>query len=138
MINSRLKLVAMQCLVGGFLSLPVCPASAAEDTPSVAGKSTKSTNLGDLTEYIAIAKEAQSIAKSGDLAKARLRMKELEKVWDEGEDKHRPLDTAAWTDADTQLDKAIGKLRANHPDADAVNGSLTTLVATLESLNKPK
>ena len=118
-------------------------AAATSATPSFAvdvppATASKSATLGDLTEYLTIAKDAQKIVKDGDLAKARARIRDLEKAWDQNEDKHRPLGPEAWDRTDQLMDKAIGKLRASKPDAQAVDGALNELVATLESLNTSK
>jgi hypothetical protein len=89
--------------------------------------------LGDLSEYLGIARDTQKIVKSGDFKAARQRIRDLEKTWDANEDKHRPLNPEAWTQADTQMDRAIDKLRQQKPDAAVVGGALDDLIKTLES-----
>ena len=124
-LSSALQVLCTRALAGSV----AIAADAAATSPA---------SLGDLTDYIAIAKDSRTIAHDGDLAKARLRIKELEKTWDAGEDLHRPLNPDAWTATDKLMDKAIGKLRASKPVAKVVLESLDDLIKALETYNKPK
>jgi hypothetical protein len=117
-----------------LFAIVAMPAARAVDAPGTA----KVAPLGDMNPYIAIVKDTQQIAKSGDLAKARTRIRDLEKSWDADEDKNRPKNPSGWDTADQTMDKAIGKLRASKPDAAAVDTALNDLIATLESLNQTK
>ena len=92
----------------------------------------------DVNSFIGIAKDAQKIAKDGDFKKARERIKELEKAWDDAEDVLRPKNSDAWRDCDRKIDKTLDKLRDGKPDQTVVNDLLTTLVASLESFGKGK
>jgi len=133
-MQRALRLTVILSFAGAATALAFSPAVAtAADAPAGAAKP-----LGDLNAFITIAKDGQKIAKGGDYAKARALVKDLEKTWDDGEDNFRPNNPDAWRDTDRKLDKALDKLRDMKPDAAAVNGALDTLVATLESLNKPK
>ena len=119
-------------LVGAALvGQPSPPVAIAADAPTT-------KPLGDLSSFITIAKDAQMIAKGGDFAKARARVKDLEKAWDDAEDQYRPNNPDGWRDTDRKLDKTLDKLRDMKPDQAVVNGALDTLVTTLEGLHKAK
>jgi hypothetical protein len=120
----------------GALAMPVS-SSVAEAVESSVAADQKGASLGDLSEYIGIAKDTQTIVKSGDFQAAKKRIRDLEKTWDANEDKHRPLNPAAWTKADDLMDRAIDKLRAQHPDPAVVNSALDDLINNLQSQNKP-
>lgn len=94
--------------------------------------------LGDLSNYIAIAKDTLKIVKESDVKAGRVRIKDLESAWDDAEDKQRPLSPDDWEVADKAIDRALAKLRSGRPDKEASISSLKSLIATLEKLNKPK
>jgi hypothetical protein len=96
----------------------------------------KAAAEADLTKFVGMAKDAQGLAKSGEFVKARDRVKELEKVWDDEEDTVRPLNADAWRQTDRKLDKTLDKLRDAKPDAKAVGESFDALIAALEGLRK--
>lgn len=110
----------------------VSPRAIAADT------SDANKPLGDLTNFMTVAKDAQAIAKGGDFAKARIRVKDLEKAWDDAEDQFKAINANGWKDADRKIDKTLDKLRDMKPDQAAVNESFDILLATLTSLHKPK
>jgi hypothetical protein len=120
-------------LAAGFASanivtvMPQPLATAADQKP-----------LGDLNSFIAIAKDAQAIAKAGDYKKSRARLKELEKTWDDAEEQFRPNNQDGWRDTDRKLDKTLDKLRDMKPDPKAVGDAFEALIGALEGLNKPK
>src|SRR4051812_10581155 len=99
-MKNALKLLLAHALVAAPLVAAVAPSIArATEAPAKTGP------LGDLSEYLVIAKDTQKIAKEGDMPKARTRIKELEKAWDAGEDKRRPMNADAWIETDTLMDK---------------------------------
>ncbi len=102
------------------------------------GAEHKGGPLGDLSKDMAIVKDTLKLAKSESLTSAKARIKDLETVWDEAEDKQRPLSPADWEDADKAIDHALAKLREAKPDRSASVSALETLLSVLEKLNKPK
>lgn len=89
--------------------------------------------LGDLSAYSAIVAESRSIAAGGDLVAAEKRITDLETLWDKNEPTLRPADPAAWATVDDAADAAFKALRADAPDAAAVDAALTALQATLQA-----
>lgn len=92
-----------------------------------------SPGLGDLSAYQAIVRDTQTIAATGDLAAAQLRITDLETLWDQNATALRQADAAAWGVADGAIDAALSALRATAPDAASVTAALAALSATLDN-----
>ncbi len=112
--------VAVGAFFGGrAVMMPAAPAEAAANP------------LGDLSAMAAIVTDVQGIAKSGDLEKAKARIKDLETVWDEAQPTLQPKDPEAWGRVDGAADDALSALRAGSPDAGEVETTLAALQAAL-------
>jgi uncharacterized membrane protein YkoI len=70
---------------------------------------------------------------TGDLVTARTRIKDLERAWDEAEEKLRPRDREQWRLVDQSIDAALAQLRADNSDASASSQALKSLIALLSS-----
>ncbi len=90
-------------------------------------------SLGDLSSLSAIVADVTAIAASGDLAKAKTRIKDFETAWDDAQGAMQPLNPDAWGAVDTAADHALRALRAGTPDAAQVNETLVALTAALAS-----
>ena len=102
--------------------------------PSVAASAaTLATGLGDMSAFSSIVVDVQTIAATGDLAAAKVRIKDFETAWDDQASALRALDGNAWGTIDDAADAVLGALRAGTPDAAAVNTTLAALQATLTS-----
>ena len=92
-----------------------------------------SQGLGDMSKFIDIVTDVQSIAAAGDFASAEKRVRDYESAWDQAETGLRPLDGAAWTAIDKANDAAFSSLRASSPNAQTVTASLAAVIDALKS-----
>jgi hypothetical protein len=98
-------------------------------TSAVAGSPV--AGLGDLSTFVGIVTDVQSIAAKGDLAAAKTRIKDFELAWDQNEKGLKPVDPERWGQIDEAADAALSALRAKKPDPATVSETLGTLLATL-------
>lgn len=100
--------------------------------PGVAATSTTAApGLGDMSAFSAIVTDVQTIAATGNLAAAKVRIKDFETTWDDQATSLRALDGNIWGTIDDAADAALAALRAGTPDAANVDATLTALQATL-------
>lgn len=100
--------------------------------PGVAATSTTAApGLGDMSAFSAIVTDVQTIAATGNLAAAKVRIKDFETTWDDQATSLRALDGNTWGTIDDAADAALAALRAETPDAANVDATLTALQATL-------
>jgi hypothetical protein len=95
----------------------------------------KAASLGDLSALKAIVADTQNITKTGDTKAAEKRITDFETMWDEAEDKMRPLNETAWGVVDGAADKALHALRDDAPDATKVDTAVAGLISALENPN---
>ena len=93
----------------------------------------EANSLGDLSSLSAIVADVTSIAGTGDLAKAKTRIKDFETAWDDAQATMQPKNPDAWGVVDSAADQALRALRADTPDAAKVTATLAALTATLAS-----
>lgn len=104
------------------------PALAAPAAPAVVDP------LGDLSALKKIVSDVETIAATGDFAKAELRVTDYETAWDDAAGTLRAMNSAAWGNVDQASDEALAALRASPPVAADVT---TTLAALATSLDTP-
>ena len=119
-------LIAAPVLVfsAGYAAFAPTPA------PTVAPVSAAPT-LGDMTRFIAITTDVQSIAASGNLEAAKTRITDLETAWDEAQATLQPVSPTEWGNVDGAIDDALRALRASTPDAATVTTTLAALQTAL-------
>jgi uncharacterized membrane-anchored protein len=84
---------------------------------------------GDLTVFKRIAEDVLGLVKSGEIAKARDRIKELETAWDDAETVLRPRIGEKWGSLDESIDRALGQLRSPEPDVNGCVAALQEVIA---------
>ncbi|MBN9310917.1 hypothetical protein [Devosia sp.] len=89
--------------------------------------------LGDLSKFVAIVADVQTIAAGGDFTAAEQRVRDYESAWDQAETGLRPLDRDAWGVIDEANDGAFSALRAATPNAATIAASLQTVLDVLKS-----
>lgn len=120
LLATALIAVAVGAFFGGrAVLMPAAPAVAAANP------------LGDLSVMTAIATDVQAIAKTGDLEKAKARIKDLETAWDDAQPTLQPKDPEAWGRVDGAADDALSALRAGSPDPAEVETTLAALQVAL-------
>lgn len=88
--------------------------------------------LGDLSSFRAIAADTLAIVGSGNLPRAKARIKDLETSWDLAEARLRPRNPERWRTIDKAIDAALAQLRADRPQASASKDALENLLANFD------
>jgi uncharacterized membrane protein YkoI len=96
------------------------------------GSASQTHSLGDLSAFRTIAADTLAIVNTGNLTRAKARIKDLETTWDEAEAKLRPRNPERWQIIDKAIDAALGQLRADRPQASGAKDALQSLLATLD------
>ena len=89
----------------------------------------------DLSAFRIIAQDTLAIVNTGNLRRAKSRIKDLEADWDRAEAKLRPRSPEQWSKIDKAVDAALQQLRAVSPQAAPAKDTLQNL---LVALNRPK
>lgn len=122
-------------LASVLIALPVAAFTGFNVYQARAGavSNAQAASLGDLSAFSAIVVDVKSFAERGDLAAAKVRIKDFEIAWDQAEPGLKPLAPARWNLIDEAADAALSALRTKKPDAANVNETLIGLAASLQS-----
>jgi uncharacterized membrane protein YkoI len=92
----------------------------------------QSQPLGNLASFRAVAVDTLAIVNTGNLTRAKARIKDLETNWDRAEAKLRPRNPEQWQLIDKAIDAALVQLRADKPQTLASKEALQNLLASFD------
>jgi hypothetical protein len=107
---------------GYMLLVPTAQVQAATPT---------APSLGDMSSFVTIINDVETIVATGDFAAAQTRITDFEGAWDKAAGTLRPINSRYWGNIDDAADAALSTLRAKNPDAANVTGTLADLQTAL-------
>jgi hypothetical protein len=93
-----------------------------------------SPKLGNLAKFRTIATDASALLEKGDIAAAKLRLKDLETSWDEAEAGLKPRAAAAWHEVDKAIDRMLTAIRSTSPNLEACKAAIKDLIAVMDQV----
>lgn len=94
------------------------------------------SKLGDLSKFKKIAIETESLIDKGDLAAAKMRIKDLETSWDEAEAGIKPRAGSDWRVLDKAIDRSLSALRADPAQQADCKNAIADLRTQFEKMEK--
>jgi hypothetical protein len=97
-----------------------------------AGQATAKFPPADVTAFRTIVTDTLAKVQAGDQTGAVARITDLEKAWDDAQDRLQPMDPTGWETLDRKIDKALKAVRTPTPDPAAEKQTLTDLSTALQ------
>lgn len=91
-----------------------------------------SPKLGNLAGFRTIATDVNALLEKGDVAAAKIRLKDLETSWDEAEAGLKPRAAAAWHEVDKAIDQTLTEVRSRSPDIEGCKTAIKDLIAIMD------
>jgi hypothetical protein len=91
------------------------------------------SKIGDLSKFRKLVLEIEALVEMGNLAGAKVKIKDLETSWDEAEASLKPRAAADWHKVDKAIDRALGALKEAKPDADSCKKALAEARTAMEN-----
>jgi hypothetical protein len=92
-------------------------------TPAIAA-----SKLGNLSKFKKVVKDTEELIQKGDLAGAKIRIKDLETTWDEAEPALKPRSAADWHKIDKGIDHVLSALRDEPQNPDTCKSTIADLL----------
>ena len=94
--------------------------------------------LGDLSAFRGIAQDMRGLVGAADWAGAKLGAGRLETAWDEGQAQLQRMSPKDWTVMDDAIDVVLRTTRSSSQDPSTSTAALQSLLAVIDSLDRPK